>query len=415
MAARHVGAQGPLIGVARRGAGSIVAAGTVGRVVLVAGLLAGGLASASPGVTSSPVASADPAGPAEIIGGTSTQVGQYPSVVGILVGNNLCTGTLIAPDWILTAAHCVDPNVTGLPSQEAVTAAVQVHFATVNILQDPGEVASASATFKNPLFDKTKLGRYDIGLIKLARSVTNIVPSPINLEAALAPPGTSVTMVGYGSTERGAQGSVGIQFELKGRRSVKCPTLDLGSDDNLLCFPQDDNKGTCQGDSGGPAFAMINGAATVVGVTSFGDTQCAEFGADTRIDIERPFLVQHVPEVVGCIVDEDCPDTRACFARKCIAEPFGPNGLGTACTTSAECDSSQCAESSQDGKRCSFGCSVSSAGSCPDGFECLRAEGDLGACWPAEGGGCCDAGGAGGPGAILLGVAVIALGRRRRR
>jgi len=153
---------------------------------------------------------------------------------------------------------------------------------------------------------------------------------------------------------------------------------------------------------------------TVVGVTSFGDTQCAEFGADTRIDIEQDFLVQHVPEVVGCRGDSDCPDTRSCFARKCIAEPFGPNGLGSECVTSADCDSSQCAESSQDGKRCSFGCSVSGEGSCPSGFECLRAQGDQGACWPATSGGCCDAGGAGGPGAMVLGLAVAVLGLRRR-
>jgi hypothetical protein len=385
------------------------------RLALIAGLVTSiGTFSGMFGGTFGGTAWAD-GGAAQIIGGTTTKVDQYPSVVGLLIGSNLCTGTLITPDWILTAGHCVDPDVLGFTSQDQVTAAMQVHFHTIDLLQDPGTVAMASATFKDPLFDKSKLGKNDIGLIKLERSVLDVAPSPINLDAKLAPVGTTVTMVGYGSTERGAQGSVGIQFDLKGRASVGCPSLSLGSDANLLCFAQADNKGTCQGDSGGPAFATVNGVQTVVGITSFGDTMCAEFGADTRIDIEQAFLVQHVPEIVGCLAETDCPDTRACFSHKCIAEPFGPNGLGTECTTSADCDSSQCAESSQDGKRCSFGCSVSGEGSCPSGFECLRAQGDQGACWPLANGGCCDAGGAGGPGAIVLGLGVAALGLRRRR
>jgi len=76
--------------------------------------------------------------------------------------------------------------------------------------------------------------------------------------------------------------------------------------------------------------------------------------------------------------------------------------------------SSQCAESSQDGKRCSIVCSVSDEATCPDGFDCLRANGDVGACWPNGGGGCCDAGGAGGASSLLVGLAVLGLARRRR-
>lgn len=383
------------------------AGGRLGAAACIAALAALG-ALAAP-------ASADADGPSSIIGGTTTTAGQYPSVVAIRVGGDLCTGTLVSPVWVLTAGHCVDPSVVHQTNQAQVTAATRVHFNTLDALNDDGRVVRASDTIMNPLFDETHLGSHDIGLIKLAAPVTDIEPSPINLTASKVPVGSAVTMVGFGSTQHGGSGTVGVEFELTNHVSVSCPTLGIGADANLLCFSQTDNKGTCLGDSGGPSFAMIDGRRTVVGVTSFGDQQCAEFGAATRTDIEQAFFAMYAPDIGGCQGDSDCPANKTCFSQRCIADPFSPTGIGTVCTTAADCESSQCAESSQDGKRCSMVCSVSDESSCPNGFDCLRANGDVGACWPNGGGGCCDARGAGGPSSALAGLAIVGLGLRRRR
>jgi hypothetical protein len=390
-----------------------VIAGLRGALLAV---LAGGVL--APGAPAWAAPAADGSPTPDILGGTTTSVGQYPTVVGLEVGSFLCTGTLIAPTWVLTAGHCVDPAVVMLPSQDAVTKATKVHLDTVDIVADPGTVLEASATFKDPLFDPRPdhLGKNDLGLIQLATPVTGVAPSPINLSAVMAPVGTVATIVGYGLTSQpGGPGTTGIEFDVANRISIPCSSKSIGSDLNLLCFSQTDNKGTCSGDSGGPAFAIIHGKQTVVGVTSFGDMLCASYGADTRIDIEQQFLLQHVPELVGCVTDKDCPDHRMCFAHSCIAQPFGPAGIGTVCNSPADCDSTICAVSSQDGKRCSLACSPPDPGTCPDGFECLHQTASLGACWPLPGGGCCDAGGAGGPATALVGLGAVALGLRRRR
>lgn len=350
-----------------------------------------------------------------IIGGTSTKVDQYPSVVALVVASNLCTGTLISSKWILTAAHCVDPAVLGLASQDEVTQNLRIHFHTVDVLSDPGVVVLARASFKDPDFQKSKLGSHDMGLIELEDEVLDIVPSPINLDAKSAPAGVKVTTVGYGAQSGGAGADVGVELELVDRASVSCPSLGIGSDANLLCFSSANNMGTCQGDSGGPSFATIDGKLTVVGVTSFGDEDCAKFGASTRVDIEQPFLVTYVPELIGCLEDDDCPRDRACFHHNCIAAPFSTGGIGAVCETADACESAVCAESSQDGKRCSITCSVSADDSCPSGFECLKAQGDVGACWPSDSAGCCDSGGRSGPAAIAIGLLTLVVARRRRR
>jgi MYXO-CTERM domain-containing protein len=369
-----------------------------------------------------PVRAAPPAPSSSIIGGTPTTPGEYPTVVFVKIGSFYCTGTLVGPTWVLTAGDCLDPAVVGLTSQDQVTASTEVHLKTIDFWNDPGEVIKASATFKDPLFSQASLGLYDLGLIQLATPVTDITPSSINSRAAAAPVGAVATQVGYGITNV-ADRSFGVEYELRDRASVSCASLKAGSDTNLLCFSHTDGRGTCSGDGGAPAFAMVAGRPTVIAVESFGDSGCAVYDALTRIDAERAFLMTHVPELLGCVVDPDCAAGWICFSHSCIAEPFGPRGLGTMCNAAADCDSSICAARGPDAspadKRCSLTCSLADANACPAGFDCVASGASSDAvCWPADshrGGGGCAVAGDGGSAASLLGLGAIAFARRRRQ
>jgi MYXO-CTERM domain-containing protein len=372
-----------------------------------------------------------------IIGGVASVGGDYPTTVAISNGG-LCTGTLIAPDLVLTAAHCILPQLLGANSQEQVTSQTQIIFDADNVFGGSGTARRVVATIPHPDFSMNSLGDNDIGLIRLQTPMTDRAPTPINRVHDDAMVGISVTQVGYGATEVGGQGA-GRLFALASKKTTSCSGFGA-SDAKLLCFSQTDGQGKCQGDSGGPSFATINGVERVVGVTSFGDQSCAQFGADTRTDAELDFLYANAPELQcqaegscnedcgrnGLPVDEDCTlctKDSECEAEeicqgdgRCVPAPFTPGGDGSECSANEDCGSNICA-SSDEGSICTSTCTTNEE--CSDGLECISAGGDQNVCWPEQPdtGGCSVGGQPGAPlGALFIGLAMFfGLGRRRRQ
>lgn len=228
-----------------------------------------------------------------IINGNYAVLGQFPTVVAVR-NTQACTGTLIAPDLVLTAARCVHAPSLGLASQEEVTAQTTVMLDTVDATGGGGRTIAARDTV--PIAMYRVPGDPDVGLVFLAEPVTDIEPAKLNLDPAAARTGVALTMVGFGAT---ATGTTGRLLYTAPTASVSCAAYAVNNA-LFLCVDQRSGAGICEGDGGGPALAEVDGELRLVGLASYGDAACTEFGAHMRIDaiVTRSFLHAHAPELV---------------------------------------------------------------------------------------------------------------------
>ncbi len=229
-----------------------------------------------------------------IVGGTATT--EDPSVVVVVAQladakyATLCTGTVVSPHVVLTAAHCIDPDVVGQGAKYSVLLGPTIDRPAAEDLLVVSEIHYNEKFDKN---DVTKGG--DIGVVVMR----DALPVPVRamnrsgLEKSMI--GQPARLVGYGQTT--GDDSTGATA---GVRRAVLTTMGTYTDE-LVRFGSA-GQGTCVGDSGGPAFMTVDGAEVIVGVVSFGDKACAELGVDTRVDVYAadsvdPFIAAADPDM----------------------------------------------------------------------------------------------------------------------
>jgi secreted trypsin-like serine protease len=190
------------------------------------------------------------------------------AVVALLLnGSVYCTGVLLTNNVVATAAHCVTP-----------TPPDQVFFGS-----DPsskkGTRIAVTTSRVHPDFDEDTLVN-DIAVVGLASTAP---VAPLNVfvkEFDDSYIGLEIRLIGFGAT--------GPEQTNNLRKRTGTTAITSYTDDDFRFRPAPSQ--TCVGDSGGPAVAKIGDHEAVIGLTSSGDSNCATYGRDMRIDRYLPFI-----------------------------------------------------------------------------------------------------------------------------
>ncbi|KAM6993013.1 prostasin [Passerculus sandwichensis] len=277
-----------------------------------------------------------------VVGGSGAQEGQWPWTVSVAFrGRHVCGGALIAPAWVLTAAHCFPPE-NPLPEY-------RVTLGVLQLLSPPpdAQVRGVASVARHPAYrdyrdsdPQRRRRRGDVigddddiaGDLALARLDPPASPSrlvrPVCVPAAgvTFDPGMNCTVTGWGHVRTAVplpppKALQQLEVPLLSRRLCRClyalgtpgtplgtPGTELGTPGTELGTPAGDTlcaglprgqRDACQGDSGGPLSCRLGGTWHLAGVVSWGDA-CGlpgRPGVYTAVSPHLPWILSLVPEL----------------------------------------------------------------------------------------------------------------------
>ncbi len=308
-----------------------------------------------------------------IIGGT-TDSGD-PSVVLVVATKGkseqaFCTGEVVSPHVVLSAAHCVDPDTlgsTGFTFQ--IFLGNNINDSTQQ--QTASNFVDVSETHFNSLFDPSQVDSGNDISVLITKTALPVPSLPMN-RTALDPSmvGQNLRLVGYGiNSGTDSQGSTAGT-----KRQTSSP---LKMYDSLLINYGTSTHNTCEGDSGGPAFLTINGTEVIAGITSFGDKTCKQSGYDTRIDVFAasfvdPYIAANDPQGnSGTGSGTGSGSGNGANTGGAITAQNGT--FGASCKVPSDCDSGLC-YSGGGASYCTAACDLAHP-SCPTDGTCYSVSG----------------------------------------
>ncbi len=219
-----------------------------------------------------------------IIGGQNATEGQYPWISALYykTTNDIyiqsCGGSLIAPQWILTAAHCNDSFQPILKVR-------------LNSINKNGDINPAGGIERNvESFIPHPDSNIDLALIKLSAPITTITPvqlPTVSDASTMYNIESSIKVAGWGRIVQSdsffAEDSEILKWVSSKIKNCTNPESDL------FCIGYTSGEtatGSAVGDSGGPAFIDFNGSQKLLGVTLGGELEYT--------DIDKPGIFAKV-------------------------------------------------------------------------------------------------------------------------